>query len=102
MLKENKYFDLSFDDFKDVKFNFVDTKISEKMQLQQTEENLEQHIEEILNDFKSGNTIDVKFVMKVLFLTLFGVKSQTLSQCITIMRLFSSQNKTCIKYNALI
>lgn len=76
LLKENKYFDLSFDDLKDVKFNFVDTKMSEKMQIQQTEENLEQHIEEILNDFMSGNTIDMKFVMKVLFLTLFGVKSQ--------------------------
>ena len=54
LLKENKYFDLSFDDLKDVKFNFVDTKMSEKMQIQQTEENLEQHIEEILNDFMSG------------------------------------------------
>ena len=81
LLKENKYFDLSFDDLKNVKFdlgaeNVVDTKMSEKMQTQQTEENLEQHIEEILNDFMSGNTIDMKFVMKVLFLTLFGVKSQ--------------------------
>ena len=81
LLKENKYFDLSFDKLKNVKFNLgaenvVDTKMSEKMQIQQTEENLEQHIEEILNDFMSGNTIDMKFVMKVLFLTLFGVKSQ--------------------------
>ena len=76
LLKENKYFDLSFDDLKNVKFNFEDTKMSEKMQIQQTEENLEQHIEEILNDFRSGKTIDMKFVMKVLFLTLFGVKSQ--------------------------
>ena len=55
LLKENKYFDLSFDDLKNVKFNLgaenvVDIKMSEKMQTQQTEENLEQHIEEILND----------------------------------------------------
>ena len=81
LLKENRYFDLSFDDLKNVKFNLgaenvVETKMSEKMQTQQTEENLEQHIEEILNDFMSGNTIDMKFVMKVLFLVLFGVKSQ--------------------------
>ena len=69
LLKEYKYFDLSFDDLKNVKFNLgaenvVDIKMSEKMQTQQTEENLEQRIEEILNDFMSGNTIDIKLSRK--------------------------------------